>query len=293
MEKGVRPCWVFDGKPPEEKQKTLAERKKRKEDAEINKQAAQEEGDAEKVLKYAGMSVRVTSQMQADAKEIVRLLGLPVVEAPSEAEAQCSVLCRSGKVYATATEDMDCLTFECPILLRDFASKDDPVIELKLEEILKGLGVDMDQFIDICILCGCDYADSIDGIGPITAHKLILEHKNIEGVLAYIEEKNKDPKKKKKYTYNQENFDYESARKLFKKPETTDPESIELKWSAPDYEGLKKFLVEGKNFNEQRIESAIKRIESAKQKSNQGRLDSFFKPKPQVEATPTGKRKVL
>ncbi len=292
MEKGVRPCWVFDGKPPEAKQKTIAERKKRKEEAEINKKEAEEEGDAEKVLKYAGMSVKVTSQMTADAKELVRLLGLPVVEAPSEAEAQCSILSKSGKVYATATEDMDCLTFGCPILLRDFTNKDDPVLELKLDVILEGLGVTMDQFIDICILCGCDYADTIDGIGPHTAHKLILEHKTIEGVISHLEEKNKDGKKKKKHTFDPENFDYELARKLFKAPETTDPESIELKWGVPDYEGLKKFLVEGKNFSEGRIEAAIKRIEAAKQKSNQVRLDSFFKPKPHVAATPTGKRKV-
>jgi flap endonuclease-1 len=293
MEKGIRPCWVFDGKPPEAKQKTLAERKIRKEEAEANKQEAEEQGDAEKVLKYAGMSVKVSPQMTADAKELVRLLGLPVVEAPSEAEAQCSVMSKAGIVYATATEDMDCLTFGCPVLLRNFSSKDDPVVELKLDVILEGLGVTMDQFIDICILCGCDYADTIDGIGPVNAYKLILEHKNIEGVLTHIEEKNKDPKRKKKHTYDPENFDYELARKLFKTPETTEPQTVELKWTSPDYEGLKKFLVDGKGFKESRIESAMKKIESAKQKSNQARLDSFFKPKPQLSATPTGKRKVI
>lgn len=80
MEKGIRPVWVFDGKPPEAKKKLLAERKKKKEEADQNKEAAIEEGDAEKVLKYAGQSVRVTSQMTSDAKTLIKLLGLPLVE---------------------------------------------------------------------------------------------------------------------------------------------------------------------------------------------------------------------
>lgn len=261
MEKGVRPCWVFDGKPPEAKKKVLSERKKKKDEAEINKNEAEEQGDMEKVLKYANMSVKVTPQMTADAKELVRLLGLPLVEAPSEAEAQCSVMARSGKVYAVATEDMDCLTFGCPILLRDFTNKDDPVIEIKLEAVLKGLNLTMDQFIDICILSGCDYCDNIDGIGSIKALKLIAENKDIEGVLDYVDKYNKDPKKKKKLNYDPEVFTYENARELFKNPECQDPETIDLKWGTPDYEGLKKFLCESKGFGEGRIESAMKRIE--------------------------------
>ncbi len=292
MEKGVRPCWVFDGKPPEAKKRTLNERKKKKEQAEQNRQEALEEGDMDKVLKYAGMSVKVTSQMTNDAKELVRLLGLPVIEAPSEAEAECSIMAKAGKVYAVATEDMDCLTFGCPILLRDFTNKDDPVIEIKLDIVLKDLNITMDQFIDICILCGCDYADSIDGIGPIKAHKLIQEYKNIEGVLAYVDEYNKDGKKKKKFIYDLETFPYEEARKLFRNPECSDPEKIELKFLTPDYEGLKKFLVEGKGFAESRIDSAMKRIEAAKEKANQSRLDSFFKIKPQSEKSQTAKTAV-
>ena len=202
MEKGVRPCWVFDGKPPEAKKKLLGERKKKKEQAEISKQEAIEDGNVDKLLKFAGQSVKITSQMTADAKELVRLLGLPLIEAPSEAEAQCSILAKEGKTYAVATEDMDCLTFGCPILLRDFTNKDDPVIEIRLDMVLEGLEITMDQFIDVCILCGCDYCDSIDGIGPIKAHKLIQEHKNIEGVLEWVEAYNKDDKKKKNTIIN-------------------------------------------------------------------------------------------
>ena len=30
---------------------------------------------------------------------------------------------------------------------------------------LRRLNVSMDQFIDFCILCGCDYCDTLKGIG--------------------------------------------------------------------------------------------------------------------------------
>lgn len=292
MEKGIRPCWVFDGKPPEAKKKVLSERKKKKQEADDGKAEAIEEGDMDKLLKYANQSVKVTPGMTADAKEVIRLLGLPVIEAPAEAEAQCAVLARAGKVYAVATEDMDALTFGCPVLLRNFTSKDEPVQEIRLDEILKGLDITMDQFIDICILCGCDYADSIDGIGPINALKLISENKDIEGVINYIKQANLDPKRKKKYTYDPETFTFDECRTLFKSPEVTDPNDLELKWISPDVQGLKKFLCEQKGFNEGRIESAIKRIEAAKEKSNQCRLDNFFKAKPTVTSVVPGKRKV-
>ena len=49
-----------------------------------------------------------------------------------------------------------------------------------MDKVLEGLEMDMDQFIDLCILLGCDYCDSIKGIGPHRAVQLIKEHKNLE-----------------------------------------------------------------------------------------------------------------
>lgn len=45
-------------------------------------------------------------------------------------------MCRSGLIYATATEDMDALTFQTPILLRGFNIKKEPVIEINHEKML-------------------------------------------------------------------------------------------------------------------------------------------------------------
>lgn len=86
------------------------------------------------------------------------------MEAPCEAEAQCSWLCKKGKVYATATEDMDAITFGTKFLLRGFNSKKEPITEICYDEVIKGMDMTHEQFVDLCILCGCDYSMTIDGL---------------------------------------------------------------------------------------------------------------------------------
>ena len=260
MENGIRPAWVFDGKPPDLKKRVLDERKKKKQSAETSKSEAVETGDFDKALKFANQSVKITTQMLDDAKRLVKLLGLPMIEAPGEAEAQCSILAKAGKVYAVASEDLDCLTFGAPKLLRNFTSKDEPVTEIKLELVLKGLNLTMDSFIDLCILCGCDYTDNIDGIGAVKASKLICDYKNIEGVIKYVDEYNEDPKKKRKLIYDKDTFFYETSRSLFKSPDSIDPQKLELLWKEPDFDGLKKFLTDERGFDSKRIDSASIRI---------------------------------
>lgn len=149
-------------------------------------------------------------------------MGVPYVDAPCEAEAQCAELCRGGKVFAAGSEDMDTLTFGSPVMLRHLTfseARKMPIVEIHLDKVLEGLGMDMDQFIDLCILLGCDYLDSLKGIGPHRAVQLIKEHKNLESVL-----KNLDTKK---YPIP-ENWNFEDARQLFKKPDVTPAADVEV-----------------------------------------------------------------
>ena len=63
--------------------------------------------------------------MKEDAKKLCRLLGSCVIQAPSEAEAQCSELVKLNLAYATWTTDVDCLTFGSKYFLRNFDGKDE------------------------------------------------------------------------------------------------------------------------------------------------------------------------
>lgn len=144
--------------------------------------------------------VRVTKEHNDECKRLLTLMGIPVVTAPGEAEAQCAELARAGKVYAAGSEDMDTLTFNTPILLRHLTfseAKKMAISEIKLDEALRGLEMTMDQvsyclpkadkqFIELCILLGCDYLEPVKGVGPKTALKLIREHGSLAEVVKFI-----------------------------------------------------------------------------------------------------------
>ncbi|GKU91207.1 hypothetical protein SLEP1_g5109 [Rubroshorea leprosula] len=273
LEAGIKPVYVFDGQPPDLKKQELAKRYSKRVDATEDLAEAMEAGNKEDIEKFSKRTVKVTKQHNEDCKKLLRLMGVPVIDAPSEAEAQCAALCKLEKVYAVASEDMDSLTFGAPRFLRhlmDPSSRKVPVMEFEITKMLEELNLTMDQFIDLCILSGCDYCDSIRGIGGQTALKLIRQHGSIENILENI---NKD-----RYQIPEE-WPYQGARQLFKEPLVhTDDEQLDLKWTAPDEEGLIAFLVNENGFNSDRITKAIEKIKAAKNKSSQGRLESFFKP---------------
>lgn len=271
IENGIKPVYVFDGKPPEMKSGELAKRAEKREESEASLKIAEEKGDMEGVEKFQKRLVKVTRQHNDECKQLLKLMGIPYIEAPGEAEAQCAVLVKAGKVFAVGTEDMDALTFGSSVVLRHLTfseARKMPIKEFYLDRVLKELELNQDEFIDLCILLGCDYCDSIRGIGPKRAMELIRQHKNIEAVIRNLDQK--------KYPLP-EDWPYEEARMLFKKPEVIDPEMTDIKWTEPDEDELVKFMVTDKGFNEERIRNGIKKLEKAKTGTTQGRLDSFFK----------------
>lgn len=175
---------------------------------------------------------------------------------------------------------MDALTFGTAFLLRGFNSKKEPITQIDLSKVLEGFEMTMDQFIDLCILCGCDYTCSIQGVGPVKAFNFIKSTDGtIEQVIDKIAQENQDPKKKTKYQVS-ENFMYKEARQMFKQPDVLPAEGMKFTWEKPDEEVLKKFLIEDKAFAENRIESGLERLKKSLGKANQGRIDSFFKAAP-------------
>lgn len=179
---------VFDGVAPELKSDEIDARKKAKEKAQKELEEAKEAGDQARVEQLSKRTVRVTKEHNQDIKKLLDLMGLWYVEAPGEAEAQCSRMAADGIVYGVATEDADALTFGAPVICRNLVAseakqKQYPPCEVVLSIALEKLDLTMEQFIDFCILCGCDYATTIRKIGPSTAYQLIKTHGDIETIL--------------------------------------------------------------------------------------------------------------
>ncbi|KAJ8374892.1 hypothetical protein SKAU_G00054720 [Synaphobranchus kaupii] len=270
LESGIKPVYVFDGKPPQMKSGELAKRGEKRAEAEKLLAQAQETGEQENIDKFSKRLVKVTKQHNDECKQLLKLMGVPYIEAPCEAEASCAALVKAGKVFATATEDMDGLTFGTGVLLRHLTASEAkklPIQEFHFGRILQEIGLTHQQFIDLCILLGCDYCGTIKGVGPKRAIDLIKQHGSIEEILENI-----DPAKHPA----PEDWLYKEARGLFLEPEVVDCDSLELKWNEPDDDGLIQFMCAEKQFSEDRIRNGCKKIMKSRQGSTQGRLDSFF-----------------
>ncbi|CAE6423688.1 unnamed protein product [Rhizoctonia solani] len=192
VDHGIKPAYVFDGKPPDLKSGVLSKRFEGRQKAKEDGEEAKEVGTAEDVEKFARRTVRVTREHNEECRKLLKLMGVPCVVAPSEAEAQCAELARGGKVYAAGSEDMDTLTFNAPVLYRHLTfseAKKAPISEIVLEKALEGLGMNMEQFTELCILLGCDYLEPIKGVGPKNAFKLMQEHGSLKEVLKVLRAK--------------------------------------------------------------------------------------------------------
>lgn len=117
---------------------------------------------------------------------------------------------------------MDTLTFNSPIVLRHLTfseARKTPIDVISLPNVLAGLELTMDEFIDMCMLCGCDYLEPIKGIGAKTAYKLVKEYDNMEDILDHLRKgKNQPP----------EDWPYEEARELFRKPNVIPSDDVKV-----------------------------------------------------------------
>ena len=166
VSEGIKPIYVFDGKPPDMKSHEISRRNKLAADAATGLQVATELKDDAMMERMSKRMVRVTREQNEECKKLLRLMGMPVVEAPEEAEAQCVELVRGGKAWAVGTEDMDALTFGATVMLRHLNySQSGGIMEYHLEEVLRDLKLTREQFIDFCVLLGCDYTGKVAGIG--------------------------------------------------------------------------------------------------------------------------------
>ncbi|XP_064410073.1 probable flap endonuclease 1 homolog isoform X2 [Latimeria chalumnae] len=265
LENGIKPIYVFDGRPPGQKAPLLA---KRAESAGDLHQAGSEQSDG-------GLKRRIL-----DCQRLLSLLGVPYVEAPSEAEATCAELVKSGLAYGSVTEDMDALPFGSSKLIRNLnAEKKGVVEEYSLPVLLTKLKLTHEQFVDLCILLGCDYCGKIKGLGPTRALQLIQQYKTIEGIQENIDlQKHPLPA----------NWNYQEARHLLLHPQVTNLDTVTLQWAEPDEEGLVQFLVQEKFVKEERIRRRLERMRTAAQEAaaaeprspspekRQTRLQEFF-----------------
>ena len=135
LEAGVKPIYVFDGKPPEFKSGELLKRREMAAQAQEDLKKAKEAGDTELIEKFAKRTVRASKQDTEDVIKLLELMGVPVVRAVSEAEATCAWMTKADQCYGVGTEDMDALTFGATRQIRHMHKSDSqklPIVEINL-----------------------------------------------------------------------------------------------------------------------------------------------------------------
>jgi len=257
LENNITPLYVFDGKPPAEKADVLQERKLRREkDLKLKAELEEElkltkDPNQVKVLQQHIYDVNsrliwVTSEHISSAKELFNLFGVPYLEANGEAEILCAKLCQKGYVDVCLSEDTDLMPNGACIFINGFKVNQKFVQEYKLETILEDMKLTYHQFVDLCILCGCDYTCKIEGLAKDGAYTMIKKFQNIEGVINYIKFYNKKYSKddnKEKYVVS-EDFDYKRAREIFLTPLETmiTPEQIKVSLKPINAKALQAFV---------------------------------------------------
>jgi len=264
IEKGILPIFIFDGTPPELKATTIGARHQLRQEAGVRWQQALADGDHHEAYRQARSSSRIDRFIIDSSHELLSLLGIPVVEAPSEGEAQAAWMTQTGHARYTVSQDYDVLLFGAPLLVRNLtvsgrrrargrAVAVNPEY-LVLAEVLNGLSITREQLVDLGILIGTDFNPGVHGIGPKTALK-IVQKGEVESTLA-----EKAP-----------GFDPKPIREFFLNPPVTT--DFNLSWSPPDAEGIRAMLVDSFSFSPERVNTALERLRGA---AGQKTLDRWF-----------------
>ncbi|MBU1111485.1 MAG: flap endonuclease-1 [archaeon] len=277
MDQGLKLVFIFDGKAPDIKLKTWEKRTAIKKEASLRLEKAEEAGDVGEMRKFAARTAKLDKDMIEDAKKIIKVLGLPVIQAPSEGEAQTAYIVKKGNAYASISQDYDNLIFGCPLLIRNlsiegkrkragkFAYQIVKPEMIKLKDVLDELKINHDQLIVLAILVGTDYnPDGIKGIGQKKALKLLQEFgMNFDKIFEEVKWKDNYPDLEWKEVFN-----------TIKNMKVTD--DYKLEWKPIDEKKALNLLVEEYEFHEERVKKKIDLLCKQKEKMCQKGLSSFF-----------------
>lgn len=264
MEKGIKPVFVFDGKPTELKQATIDQRRKVRDEAGEKWKEAVARGDEEEAYKQARSATRVDDEIIRTSKELLTRMGIPVVQAPGEGEAQASHMVAKGDARYVVSQDYDNLLFGAPTLVRNLTVSGKRKIRgrqvtvsperIVLAETLAGLQLTREQLIEIGILVGTDFNSGISGVGAKTALKIV-----------------RNGEFRQKIAEKQPDFDPEPVMEFFLRPPVTN--EYEVAAAHPDPEGIRRMLCDGYDFSAERVDKAM---EGFTAKAGQKTLESWF-----------------
>jgi flap endonuclease-1 len=277
LEMGMDPIWVFDGEPTDSKSLTKDLRIARSKHFQQEMQKAMMAGSMQDVIKYSKRSFRISAQDIEYCQQLLEYLGANVVYAKEEADVAIGYLARAKNIQYCFSEDSDLLVHGVDFLLRSdrngskysgkfltqLGKKTYQLVDRKL--VLEALELTHAQLIDLAILVGNDYVQSVNKLGVTTAHKMIKKFGNMEEILKSWNSSNPatsltryDPGK---YELDIIQANYQKIRDLYLCPSEIEFESFERNLHQLQKEKLLE-LLDRFDFTKTRIDNIQKRIDA-------------------------------
>ena len=276
LSEGIKLVYVFDGIPPELKGKTQEKRLGNKQLAKARYEEAKQKEDLESMRRYSSQLAHLNEEMIEESKELLKAMGIAVVQAPSEGESEAAYLSRKSDVYGVASQDYDSLLFGAKRLIQNLTlarKRKTPsgYVEIKpelieLEKVLNYLEINLDQLICLGILVGTDYnPKGIPGIGQKKALQIVKKFRQPVLIFKEIEEQTMS-------LSDEDRFNWKEIFELFHKP---DVKNENFNFLKVDEEKIRKILVEEHDFSEERVEKQLERLRDIREKAKQKGLDKW------------------
>jgi flap endonuclease-1 len=260
VEKGIKPIYVFDGQSSALKKETQQKRREIKEESERKWKEALEEGRLDDARKFAVRSSRMSPEIVEGSKKLIKLMGIPYIQAKGEGEAQASYMVARGDAWCVASQDYDCMLFGAPRMVKNLTisgTQNTPEL-IELKKILGTLDITREQLVDLAIMVGTDFNQGIKGIGAKKGLNLIKKHGDIFQILEKLD--------------IQLDVDPTILRDMFLNHEVDS--DYDLKWQKADEQGIVDFLCGEHDFSENRVLSAVDKLK--KLQTTQSSLEQWF-----------------
>ena len=168
----ITPIYIFDGKPPVEKQKIITIRKKKKETYLISiKELEQKKKKCKNLFEIMVINtkiehikrnlVKITPEDIDTLKQLLKRCGVTFIQSETESDILFGTLFKSNYIDLVLSEDNDILVHGCPNLLKNFNIYSNQIILYDKTYIITKLGLTNTQWVHFCILMGCDYFKKI------------------------------------------------------------------------------------------------------------------------------------
>lgn len=266
LNNGIRLIYVFDGEYHSLKGRTQERREENKDAAKEKYAQAVEEEDIDSMYKYSRGFMRLTEEMKEESKELLRAMGIAVIQAPGEGEMQAAELVKIGEAFAVGSQDYDALVVGGKNLIQNLTlSRKRKTVSgfvyiapeiIEYEKVLNDFGIDADQFICLAILVGTDFnPGGVKGIGPKKALALVRQKRFPVQIFKEVEERL--------------DFNWQEVFEIFKKPNVR-KEKVEF--PKLDEKKIKEILVERHEFSLERVENQLLKLRGVKKESAQQKL---------------------